>query len=67
MYEILFWFLMVPLFLMLFLAARDVRTERLFPLFALGEGNFYTGCLYSFSLFYLCGFMLFIVPFAKEK
>lgn len=66
-YEILFWFLMVPLFLMLFLAARDVRIERLFPLFAGGEGNFYTGCLYSFSLFSLCGFMLFLVPFAKEK
>ncbi len=66
-YEILFWFLMVPLFLMLFLAARDVRTERLFPLFFFFLGNFYTGCLYSFSLFSLCGFMLFIVPFAKEK
>lgn len=66
-YEILFWFLMVPLFFMLFLAARDVQVERLFPLFAGGEGNFYTGCLYSFAIFSLCGFMLFLAPFAKEK
>ncbi|MCM1257511.1 MAG: spore germination protein [Roseburia sp.] len=66
-YEILFWFLMVPLFLMLFLAARDVQVERLFPLFSGGEGNFYTGCLYSFAIFSLCGFILFLTPFAKEK
>lgn len=66
-YELLFWFLMIPLFLMLFLAAKDVQVERLFPLFGTGEGNFYTSCLYSFAVFSLCGFMLFIVPFAKEK
>lgn len=66
-YEILFWFLIIPLFLMLFLASKDVQVERLFPLFGRGEGNFYTGCLYSFAIFSLCGFMLFIAPFAKDK
>lgn len=70
-YEILFWFLMLPLFFMLFLAAKDVEVARLFPLFegefAAGEGNFYGGCLYSFCIFSLCSFMLFLVPFAREK
>jgi len=66
-YEILFWFLMVPLFLMLALAAKDIQVQRLFPLFSKGEGNFYTGCLYSFCIFSLCGFMLFLTPYVKEK
>lgn len=33
-YEILFWVIFVPLFLMLFLAARDVEPENLTPFFA---------------------------------
>lgn len=66
-YEILFWFLMVPLFLMLFFAARDVEVPRLFPIYEAGGSGIFTGSYLTFSVFSLGGFSLFLVPFAKEK
>ena len=66
-YEILFWFLMVPLFLMLFFAARDVEVPRLFPIYESEGRGLWTGAYLTFSVFSLGGFSLFLVPFAKEK
>lgn len=65
-YEILFWFLMVPLLIMLFFAARDVEIPRLFPLYS-GNTDLFSGSYYSFEVFSLCGFALFLPPFAKKK
>ncbi len=66
-YEILFWFLMAPLFLMLFLSARDVEVARLFPLYGENVKGVLTGAYFSFEVFSLGGFALFLTPFAKEK
>ncbi|MCI9416791.1 MAG: GerAB/ArcD/ProY family transporter [Eubacterium sp.] len=66
-YEILFWFLMAPLFALLFLAARDVETPRLFPLYTEDWGGILRGSYYSFSVFSLGSFSLFLAPFAKQK
>lgn len=66
-YEIVFWFLMAPLFFMLFLAARDVEVPRLFPLYAQDARGIFTGSYLTFSVFSLGGFALFLVPFAKKK
>lgn len=66
-YEILFWFLMAPLFIMLFFAGRDVEIPRLFPLFMPEGREILTGSYLTFGVFSLVGISLFVVPFAKEK
>lgn len=66
-YEILFWFLVFPLCLMLFLAARDVEIPRLFPLYEPDAVGLAWGSYLSFTVFSLGGFSLFLVPFAREK
>ncbi len=69
-YEILFWFLMVPLLIMLFFAARDVEIPRLFPLYPTDKEEYrsvFLGGYYSFEVFSLGGFALFLAPFAKKK
>ncbi len=66
-YEILFWFLMAPLFLMLFFAARDIELPRLFPLFTNDANEILTGSYFCFEMFSLTGVALYLVPFAKKK
>lgn len=66
-YEILFWFLMAPLFLMLFFAARDVEVPRLFPLYTDDFQGFFRGSWYTFEVFSLGSIALFVAPFAKKK
>lgn len=66
-YEILFWFLLLPLFLMLFLGARDVKIHRLFPIYSRNGVGILNGSYLTFVIFSLGGFSLFLVPFAKEK
>ncbi|MBO5371240.1 MAG: GerAB/ArcD/ProY family transporter [Lachnospiraceae bacterium] len=67
-YEILFWFLMIPLFLMLFFSAEDVDIPRLFPLYTSGNDlGVFQGSYMTFSIFSLSSFSLFLVPFAAEK
>lgn len=66
-YEILFWFLMIPLFLMLFFAAGDVEIPRMFPLYMADRQGLFTGSYLTFTVFSLGGFSMFLVPFAKEK
>lgn len=67
-YEILFWFLMVPLFLMLFFSAEDVEIPRLFPVYTEGtQTGLLQGSYMTFSIFSLSGFALFLVPSAVSK
>lgn len=66
-YEILFWFLLAPLFIMLILAAQDIQTGRLFPLYAGSAGELAAGSGFSFVMFSLGGMSLFLTPFAKNK
>ncbi len=66
-YEILFWFLMAPLFLMMFFAARDVEVFRLFPLYETGFPGVLKGSLFSFEVFSLVGIGMFLPPFAQKK
>lgn len=66
-YEILFWFLMAPLFLMLLLAARDVEIPRLFPLYVEDAAGLLRGSYFGFMIFSIGGIALFLAPFAKKK
>ncbi len=66
-YEILFWFLMLPLFVMLFFAARDIEPARLFPLFAGPVKKISIGAYFSFEVFSLSGIALFLAPFARKR
>ena len=69
-YEILFWFLMIPLFIMLVLAARDIEVFRLFPLYPVNKREVHHWLLSgydSFGIFSLGGLALFLVPFAAEQ
>lgn len=66
-YEILFWFLLAPLFLMLVFAAGDVQAPRLFPLYTADFGTIWAGGYQSFAIFSLGGIALFLAPFAKKK
>lgn len=66
-YEILFWFLMAPLLLMLLLAARDVNADYWTPVFTSGVAGVLKGTLLVFvfySVIYVCHFL---VPFEKKK
>lgn len=66
-YELLFWFLMAPLIVMLIFAARDVELPRLFPLVEKNISTLLPSACYSFEVFVIGGFSLFLVPFAKKK
>ncbi len=50
-YEILFWFLMVPLGVMLVLAAKDVNVDYWLPVFACGWERFLLGTAVCFGFF----------------
>lgn len=66
-YEILFWFLMIPLFLMLLLAVRNVDTNLLFPVFMTNVNkNFFMGGYFIFSIFSVISFLLFLVPYTSD-
>ncbi len=66
-YEILFWFLMLPLFVMLFFAAGDIEPARLFPWFGSNTEGIAVGAYFSFELFSLSGIALFLAPFARKR
>ncbi len=66
-YEILFWFLMAPLLVMLFFAARDVEWARLFPLYETDMRGMSVGSYISFEVFSLSGIALFLAPFARKR
>lgn len=61
-YEILFWFLMIPLFLMLFAACREVKPAYWSPVFVADGKEVLNGSYYVF----FCYSMVSIVLFLKE-
>lgn len=61
-YEILFWFLMIPLFLMLFAACREVKPVYWSPIFVADGKEMLNGSYYVF----FCYSMVSIVLFLKE-
>ena len=61
-YEILFWFLMIPLFLMLFAACREVKPAYWSPVFMADGKEVLSGSYYVL----FCYFMVSIVLFLKE-
>ena len=61
-YEILFWFLMIPLFLMLFAACREVKPAYWSPVFVADGKEVLSGSYYVI----FCYSMLSIVLFLKE-
>lgn len=61
-YEILFWFLMIPLFLMLFAACREVKPAYWSPVFMADGKEMLNGSYYVF----FCYSMVSIVLFLKE-
>lgn len=61
-YEILFWFLMIPLFLMMFFALDEVQADYWSPVFVAGAGDVFKG---SYAVF-LCMAIVFLVLFFKN-
>ena len=61
-YEMLFWFLMIPLFLMLFAACREVKPTYWSPVFVADGKEMLNGSYYVF----FCYSMVSIVLFLKE-
>ncbi len=66
-YEILFWFLMIPLILMLLSAAGDVRTDYWFPVFTAASGNVFSGGYYVFQSLSLVFLVLFLKSFVGKR
>ena len=66
-YEILFWFLGIPLFLMLFLAAKDVQTDYWTPIVSSGFLEFGKGTLYAILFFLPLGFLCFLKPHCNHS
>lgn len=58
-YEILFWFLLIPLFIMLFFALDEIRTDYWSPVFTSDARSIFAG---SYSVF-LCFAIIFLVLF----
>ena len=65
-YEIIFWFLGLPLLLMLFLALREIRTDYWYPLMYSGGGDFSRGTVAVWVFFLPLTAVLFLKPFCRK-
>lgn len=65
-YEILFWFLLIPLLTMLILAMKDVNTDYWTPVFYCGWDGVLKGTGIVFLCYILVYFVLFLFPFEKN-
>ncbi len=65
-YEILFWFLMVPLLIMLVLAAKDVNVDYWLPVFACGWDRFFLGTAICFGFCLVSLLALCFLPHCAE-
>ncbi|MCU6763104.1 Spore germination protein YndE [uncultured Roseburia sp.] len=65
-YEILFWFLLVPLIIMLILAARDVNADYWLPVFFSGWGNFLLGTVICFGFFMISALAVLFMPYCAK-
>ena len=66
-YEILFWFLLAPLLLMLLLAAGDVNMEYWTPVLTTGWGTLLSGTMLTFLFYSIIGICLFAIPFEAKR
>lgn len=66
-YELLFWFLMIPLFFMLFSALDEIETDYWTPVFMTGQTSILAGGYYVFICLSLVFLVLFLGSYMKEK
>ena len=66
-YELLFWFLLIPLFLMLFSALDEIDTDYWTPVFHAGAGGILAGSYYVFICISLIFLLLFLGGYAEKK
>lgn len=66
-YEMLFWFLMIPLFLMLFFAMDEIQVDYWSPIFMTDAGGIFEGCYYVFSCLVLIFLLLFLGGYVQNK
>lgn len=65
-YEIIFWFLGIPLLLMLFLAARDVNVAYWSPIANISPGKFASGVFLAGTFYLPVSFLLFLKPHCNQ-
>lgn len=66
-YEILFWFLMIPLFLMLFFAMDEIEMDYWSPVYMSDLGDVFSGAYYVFVCMAIIFLILFLGNYVKEK
>ncbi len=66
-YELLFWVLLIPLFLMLFFSLDEIRTDYWSPVFTAGAGSVAEGGYYVFSALAVIMLILFLGNRVKKK
>ncbi|CUN22763.1 GerAB/ArcD/ProY family transporter [Roseburia inulinivorans] len=66
-YEILFWFLMIPLFLMLFAACREVKPVYWSPIFVADGKEMLNGSYYVFFCYSMVSIVLFLKEYVADR
>lgn len=66
-YEMLFWFLMIPLFLMLLAACREVKTAYWSPVFSTGFKEVFRGSYYVFFCYTIVTLVLFLKEYVTDS
>lgn len=66
-YEILFWFLMIPLFLMLFAACREVKPAYWSPVFVADGKEVLNGSYYVFFCYSMVSIVLFLKEYVSDE
>lgn len=66
-YELLFWFLMIPLMLMLIFACKEVDVDLWTPVFSASWKSFWKGTYFVFLWESLIFLILFFYPYVTEK
>ena len=66
-YEMLFWFLMIPLFLMLFAACREVKPAYWSPVFVADGKEMLNGSYYVFFCYSMVSIVLFLKEYVSDN
>lgn len=66
-YEMLFWFLMIPLFLMLFAACREVKPAYWSPVFVADRKEMLNGSYYVFFCYSMVSIVLFLKEYVADR
>lgn len=66
-YEILFWFLMIPLFLMLFAACREVKPAYWSPVFVADGKEMLSGSYYVLFCYSMVSIVLFLKEYVADR